>query len=225
MTVAFPYTVSHNGTCCSRWPTAFGGRRSNIVVPSPPKRTRVIPVARQKSSRRLNKPLHELPEALQPSVTNYDQISTTDTMADPGMNNLLKWSIQNTAASRNDPTSKTNPRADFDPEVMRKVLEGMTGPSDAEMMVRKMDVISSPEYSVEDKVQAFDDFEMMIENLDNANNMESLQLWSRLVDQLDHEEAELRKYAAWCIGTAIENNPRAQERVRSPACCMLSNQY
>jgi hsp70-interacting protein len=46
-----------------------------------------------------------------------------------------------------------------------------------------------------------------------------------LVDQLDHEEAELRKYAAWCIGTAIENNPRAQERVRFPACCMVSNQY
>lgn len=80
-------------------------------------------------------------------------------------------------------------------------------------MLRKMDIIMSDEHSLEDKVSAFDDFEMLIENLDNANNMENLGLWTKLVDQLEHEEDEIRKYAAWCTGTAVENNARAQERV------------
>ena len=29
---------------------------------------------------------------------------------------------------------------------------------------------------------------------------------------LADEEAELRRMAAWCVGTAVQNNPRSQER-------------
>jgi hypothetical protein len=134
-------------------------------------------------------------------------------MADPRMQNLLKWGIENSEASRNDPNAPKDPARTLDPEALRELLTGMSGPSDAEMMLRKMDIIQDPSFSVEDRVSAFDDFEMLIENLDNANNMENLGLWSRLVEQLEHEEDELRKYAAWCAGTAVENNVRAQERV------------
>ncbi|KAF2744514.1 Fes1-domain-containing protein [Sporormia fimetaria CBS 119925] len=134
-------------------------------------------------------------------------------MNDPNLNNLLKWSIENSEASRNDPNAPKNPSRNIDPDALRQLLAGMTGPSDAEMMVRKMDFIMNGENSVEDRIQAFDDFEMLIENLDNANNMENLGLWTKLVEQLEHEEDELRKYAAWCTGTAVENNERAQERL------------
>ncbi|KAF2274209.1 Hsp70 nucleotide exchange factor fes1 [Westerdykella ornata] len=135
-------------------------------------------------------------------------------MNDPRLNNLLKWSIENSEASRSDPNApKTDPSRTLDADALRALLTGMTGPSDAEMMLRKMDIIMSDQHSLEDKVSAFDDFEMLIENLDNANNMENLGLWTKLIDQLEHEEAEIRKYAAWCAGTAVENNARAQERL------------
>ncbi|EMC96466.1 hypothetical protein BAUCODRAFT_33824 [Baudoinia panamericana UAMH 10762] len=43
--------------------------------------------------------------------------------------------------------------------------------------------------------------------------MESMGLWAPLVDQLNHAEAEMRRMAAWCCGTAVQNNVKSQERL------------
>jgi hypothetical protein len=59
---------------------------------------------------------------------------------------------------------------------------------------------------------AFDNFEQLIESLDNANNMSKLSLWTPLVELLDHEHEDFRRYAAWCVGTAVQNNAPSQER-------------
>lgn len=64
-----------------------------------------------------------------------------------------------------------------------------------------------------DKLTAFDNFEQLVEGIDNANNMEVLGLWEPLVGLLDSAEGELRKWAAWCLATAVSNNVKAQERV------------
>jgi hypothetical protein len=37
------------------------------------------------------------------------------------------------------------------------------------------------------------------------------------VELLKHEEAEMRRMAAWCIGTAVQNNEKAQDKV----CALL----
>ena len=66
---------------------------------------------------------------------------------------------------------------------------------------------------LDNKLVAFDNFEQLIENLDNANNMEVLGLWAPLVQLLKSDAAELRRYAAWCVGTAVQNNVKAQERL------------
>ncbi|KAF2443601.1 Fes1-domain-containing protein [Karstenula rhodostoma CBS 690.94] len=134
-------------------------------------------------------------------------------MSNPKFNDLLKWGIENSEASRNDPNAPKNPNTQLDPQTLQEILSGMSGPSDAEMMKYKMDVIQHPDATLEQKVIAFEDFEMMIQGIDNANNIESLKLWAPLIEQLGHEEAELRKYAAWCAGTAVENNVKAQERL------------
>lgn len=42
----------------------------------------------------------------------------------------------------------------------------------------------NPEVDLETKLVAFDNFEMLIENLDNANNIENLKLWEPLLDVL-----------------------------------------
>lgn len=38
-------------------------------------------------------------------------------------------------------------------------------------------------------------------------------MWTPLVGVLGDEEGELRLMAAWCVGTAVQNNEKAQERV------------
>ena len=133
-------------------------------------------------------------------------------MGDKRLNDLLKWSIQNTDTSKNDDTSAPH-KSDLTPELMASL---MGGPSDADLMKASMEIITSTnpeEVTLDDKLIAFDNFEQLIESLDNANNIASLSLWTPLLEQLQHEEREIRKMAAWCIGTAVQNNERTQERL------------
>jgi hypothetical protein len=137
-------------------------------------------------------------------------------MNDPGLNNLLKWSIQNSEASRTDAAAADQPPPQLDAEALQRLVTGMSGPSDAQLMQESMQVIRNDEAELEHRTTAFDNFEQLIENLDNANNLESLGLWMPLVEQLENDEADLRFYAAWCCGTAVQNNIKTQERVSSP---------
>ncbi|KAH9867594.1 hypothetical protein IAQ61_008188 [Plenodomus lingam] len=137
-------------------------------------------------------------------------------MNDPGLNNLLKWGIQNSEASREAAAAEGQPPPKLDIEALQRLVTGMSGPSDAELMKASMEVIQNEEAELENRITAFDNFEQLIENLDNANNLENLGLWMPLVDQLENKEAELRRYAAWCCGTAVQNNIKTQERVSDP---------
>lgn len=137
---------------------------------------------------------------------------------DKNLNELLKWGITNSTPS--DPNSNTaassEPSAQqpsrLDPDVL-KALFG--GPSDAELMQAAMEHLLStdPEITLESKLTAFDNLEQLIESLDNANLLEKLGLWTPLIDLLGHDEAEMRRMAAWCVGTAVQNNQPSQERL------------
>lgn len=134
------------------------------------------------------------------------------------LNNLLRWSIENSTPSDNaqgpPAGAPPQPRSQLDQEALRRLVLG--GPSDADRMKEAMAAIRHPEVPLEDKLIAFDNFEQLVEGIDNANNMEPLGLWAPLVDLLNSEEAELRKWAAWCLATAVSNNVKAQERVSIP---------
>lgn len=135
-------------------------------------------------------------------------------MNDPALNKLLKWSVTNSEASQNDPSVTPAPMTDSDRAALQALISGAAGgPSDADLMRQSMDVADHAEATVAAKVTAFENFELLIQGIDNANNMEGLRLWTRLVKHLDDEEPELRMHAAWCCGTAVQNNIRAQERV------------
>ena len=145
---------------------------------------------------------------------------------DPGMNSLLQWSIENSATSQQpDAAPPTREPRGLSAEALRSL---MGGPSDADLMGEAMRLIVStdPEVTLESKLTAFDNFEQLIENLDNANNMEHMGLWTPLVSQLDSSEPELRRMAAWCAGTAVQNNVKAQERLLAvnaiPKLCKLA---
>jgi len=134
---------------------------------------------------------------------------------DPQMNKLLKWSVQNSQQQKEDGTTTAPPPAD---EAGRKLTPDMInalfgGPSEADLMKAAMEVLHSDESDLENKLIAFDNFEQLIEGIDNANNLEPLGLWTPLVKLLQHEDAEMRRHAAWCIGTAVQNNEKAQDKL------------
>lgn len=136
---------------------------------------------------------------------------------DKGLNGLLKWGIENSSNNPNDPSAaEAAPPINrgLNPEVLAALFGG---PSDADLMKSSMAAIIStedtPENTLENKLVAFDNFEQLVESLDNANLMSSLGLWTPLIGVLESSpEAELRRMAAWCIGTAVQNNQPSQER-------------
>lgn len=142
---------------------------------------------------------------------------------DPKLNSLLKWSIQNqdNTTTNNNNVVESASRG-LNPEVLSSLFGG---PSDADLMKAAMGALYSPDVDLENKIVAFDNFEQLIESLDNANNMESLGLWTPLVQLLDHEEADMRRMAAWCVGTAVQNNEKSQDKVFPPSPLCLRSIY
>ncbi|KAF2156275.1 putative Hsp70 nucleotide exchange factor [Myriangium duriaei CBS 260.36] len=133
-------------------------------------------------------------------------------MTDPGFNSLLKWSIENSEEAHeagNAPPAQDAGRG-LDQEALKRL---MGGPSDADLMVEAMTVIHHPEATLEDKLVAWDNFEQLIENLDNANNMSNLNLWQPLVQKFQDLEPEVRTMACWCAGTAVQNNVNSQVKL------------
>ena len=131
---------------------------------------------------------------------------------DPGLSDLLKWGVENSSSTANEASlAPRSPRA-LDPAALN-VLFG--GPSDAELMRLSMAAIISDDddVSLDDKMVAFDNLEQLIENLDNANNLGPLGLWTPLLGCLADARPEMRTMAAWCVGTAVQNNEPSQERL------------
>ena len=149
---------------------------------------------------------------------------------DPGLNSLLQWGIENSAAS-NPNADGTQPSQSIETPKSRglnaeALARLMGGPSDADLMREAMTVIQNPESTLDSKMVAFDNFEQLVESIDNANNLDQLGLWDPLIAQLSSTESSLRKMAAWCIGTAVQNNMKAQETLLGmdgiPVICRLA---
>jgi len=145
---------------------------------------------------------------------------------EPGLNSLLQWGIQNSEGNQQtQPNGTPAPRNLVNEEAIRSL---MGGPSDADLMKQAMHVIRNPEATAESKMIAFDNFEQLIENLDNANNMEPLGLWTPLIELLSSPEADLRRMAAWCVGTSVQNNLKSQERFLAmngiPILCKVAHE-
>lgn len=118
------------------------------------------------------------------------------------MEKLLNWSL-----AQQDPETAKKAGAP-DPKLLAELF-GQAA-DDPTLMRQNMELIENPECDEENKLTAFDNFEMLIENLDNANNIENLKLWPKLINQLDSENSEFQNLTASIIGTAVQNNEKAQ---------------
>ena len=137
----------------------------------------------------------------------------------PSLNQLLQWSIEHSDSSRNDPTTQPtdqqrDPSRGLNQEMIAQL---MGGPSDADRVRDAMTAIVAPvdQVDLENKLIAWDNLEQLIEQIDNANNMEPMGLWAPLIQQLESEFPECRSMAAWCCSTAVQNNVKSQERLRA----------
>ncbi|KAK7467606.1 hsp70 nucleotide exchange factor fes1 [Stygiomarasmius scandens] len=123
------------------------------------------------------------------------------------MESLLRWGIQNSTSGGDAPPPA--PRQDLDPGVIDMIL----GKSDAEQMKEDMAVATDYQRSEDERVDALDHLEMLIEQIDNANNLEKLKMWEPLHSLLtsDSSTDPVILQALWVIGTALQNNPAAQD--------------
>lgn len=121
------------------------------------------------------------------------------------MEKILQWSIAQQSGDKDAIERVGTP----DPKLLQQVFGN--GPDEPTLMKQSIQVVQNKEASQEDKLTALDNFEMLIENLDNANNIENLKLWPSIIEILDDEDVELQVLAASIIGVAVQNNPNSQE--------------
>lgn len=125
------------------------------------------------------------------------------------MEKLLKWSAE---AQGYDPSSgKEMPKPD--PKLMAELLGA---PDEATQMKDALAAAcSKDQIDVPNRETALDNLEMLVENMDNANNLENMGMWPALLGLLDDESEVIRKMALWVVGTAVQNNPTSQKSLVS----------
>ncbi|TFK36602.1 armadillo-type protein [Crucibulum laeve] len=126
------------------------------------------------------------------------------------MQSLLRWSIENSSPQDSAPSDRPPAeRKVLDPGVIDMIL----GRPDSELMKEDMAVATDKTRSEADRVNALDHLEMLIEHIDNANDLEKLKLWEPLQSLLTSPDStpEIKTQAIWVIGTALQNNPAAQD--------------
>ncbi|GAA5821245.1 hypothetical protein JCM11251_004531 [Rhodosporidiobolus azoricus] len=137
---------------------------------------------------------------------------------------LLRWGIENA-----EPGAIKRVAAELEegkrPELDTNVLKAMMGVSDADRIRECMAVIegqwvdrdgtgelkNNSDITDEDRYRAWDDLEMLIEDLDNANDLQNMGLWQPIVKHLTDVDDEIVKRACWVCGTAVQNNPKSQQ--------------
>ncbi|KNE71716.1 hypothetical protein AMAG_20441 [Allomyces macrogynus ATCC 38327] len=72
-----------------------------------------------------------------------------------------------------------------------------------------MAVIADSSKHMEDRLLAFDELELLVESIDNANDLKPCNLWRPLLAQFQDPSEDIRVFAAWVTATAIQNNPDA----------------
>ncbi|KAJ3325944.1 hypothetical protein HDV06_002329 [Boothiomyces sp. JEL0866] len=117
---------------------------------------------------------------------------------------LLAWATENRTEEPERPARHPEP---IDP----KWIEIILGKPDAARMKDCVDVVKS-DATLDAKLVALDELEMLVESIDNANDLQPLKLWPELLNiLLTSEESEIRVNVAWVMGTAVQNNDRAQQ--------------
>ncbi|KAJ9474140.1 Hsp70 nucleotide exchange factor FES1 [Pseudozyma hubeiensis] len=136
---------------------------------------------------------------------------------------LLKWGLANSNSSSSSTavapvaSQQSIDQISADIQAGRRpdlsdpnLYNAIMGKSESQMMSEELSVATNPSLPLSDRLTALDNFEMLIEQIDNANNITSLKMWQPIISLLTAEEPEIQTAAAWIVGTAVQNNDKAQ---------------
>jgi hypothetical protein len=84
------------------------------------------------------------------------------------------------------------------------------GKPDAARMQELCDLVQSST-NIDERTSALQELEELVSNLDNANDLEPLQLWKPLISFLSDSNSLIRFHTAWVLGTAVQNNEKSQQ--------------
>ena len=141
---------------------------------------------------------------------------------DKNAQELLKWGLANSSSTAVGPRSggPSIEQISSDIEAGRRpdladprLYDAIMGKSEAQMMREELSVATSTHLPLNDRLTALDNFEMLIEQIDNSNNITSMNMWSSIIQLLSAPEPEIQTAAAWIVGTAVQNNDKAQMAV------------
>ncbi|KAH9064370.1 nucleotide exchange factors-like protein [Lactarius vividus] len=125
------------------------------------------------------------------------------------MQSLLRWGIENSSSNADGsaaPSVSAERMAELDPGVIDAIL----GRPDSELMKEALAKAQDTSLDEDARLTALDDLEMLVENIDNANDLGTLGMWGPLQGLLGSPSDDVRVQALWVIGTAVQNNPSAQ---------------
>lgn len=112
------------------------------------------------------------------------------------MEKLLKWSVD-AAHSGN----VGNP----DPKLLAQLFGA---PGDQDQMREDLRFVVENTDDIDKRVECLEDFEEMVESIDNANEIGTL--WEPLLYLVNDREARIRSLSLSAIGSAVQNNAKAQ---------------
>lgn len=116
---------------------------------------------------------------------------------------LFKWAIYNQSQGEK-PQKLDKEKLSF--------LQKVMGESDAIKMKETTEIFSNKTLDTETRKLALENMEMLVENIDNALDIEKLNLWPNIINLLNiQENRKIRFHALWIIGTASQNVKTIQE--------------
>ncbi|CAO3647433.1 unnamed protein product [Cunninghamella blakesleeana] len=130
------------------------------------------------------------------------------------MEKLLQWAVNNSDKEELKEQAEAIKRGDYKPDTSKfnpEIIEAILGKDNATLMKEALQCINNPNDTLENKEIALDNFEMLIEGIDNAKNIQNMGLWPTLINLLSDKEVVVRTGVAWICGTAVQNNPDAQK--------------
>ncbi|KAJ4496245.1 nucleotide exchange factor Fes1-domain-containing protein [Lentinula edodes] len=141
-------------------------------------------------------------------IENSTPQNTTNTNTNNTNNNTNTPNTPNTTTTNNNNNNAPPARR---PDLHPEIIDLLLGKSDAQLMKEAMAIAVDEGNTEEDRVSALDNLEMLIEQIDNANDLENLKMWDPLHALLTSSTDGITTQTLWVIGTALQNNPSAQD--------------
>lgn len=129
---------------------------------------------------------------------------------------LLKWGLAQTPGAPGPSVDQISAeiQAGARPDLADPGLyNAIMGKSEATMMQEELAAALDQSRTLSDRCTALDNFEMLIEQIDNANNISSMKMWAPIISLLSSDEPRIQTATAWILGTAVQNNDKAQVAV------------